>query len=110
MRFEQIIAAVTRSLKIVGVREISSVDAFAHASGLQLCMACVSPGMGRYSVPQQRLMFNQLNDGHPNPSTSHTWLSGIARTAWGKRKRLPATARLTGLDKRSSAALKFRDC
>jgi hypothetical protein len=110
MRFNQIIAAVARSLKIEGVREISSVDAFAHASGLQLCMACVSPGMDRYPGPQPRLMFNQSSWGHRNQLTSHAWLSKVACTALGKRKRLPLTARLIGLAKRGSASLTNRDC
>lgn len=110
MRFEQIIAAVTRSLKIEGVREILSVDAFAHATDLQLCMACVSPGIGRYPVPQSMLMSYQPSCGNPNPPTSHAWLSAVANTALGKRKRLPLTARLLGMAKRGSAALKFRAC
>lgn len=110
MRFEQIIAAVTRSLNIAGVREISSADVFAHASDLQLCMACVSPGTGMYSGPHQRLMLHQPSLGHPNRPNSGAWLSAVAHQAIGKRKRLPLTARLLGLAKRGSATLKLRDC
>ncbi|QEF96941.1 hypothetical protein Mal15_09710 [Stieleria maiorica] len=108
MRFEQIIAVVTRSLNIAGVREISSADAFAHASDLQLCMACVSPGNGVYSGPQTMLMQYQPGCGHPSPPTSHGWLTTVANTAGGKRKRLPLTVRLLGLAKRGSAALQRR--
>lgn len=110
MRFEQIIAAVTRSLNIAGVREISSTDVFAHAPDLQLCMACVSPGIGMYSGPQQGLMLHQPSLGHPNHPNSRAWLSAVANQALGKRKSLPLTARLLGLAKRGSATLKLRDC
>lgn len=110
MRFEQIIAAVTRSLNFAGVREISSIDAFAHASDLQLCMACVSPGIGMYSGPLHQLMSNQPSCGNPNKPTSHAWQTLVAKTALGKRRRLPLTVRLLGLAKHGSAALKLRDC
>ena len=115
MRFEQIIAAVARSLNIVGVREISSIDAFAHASGLQLCMACVSPGNGMYSGSlysgsQPGRMLHQSSWCHPSQQSNRAWLATVANTATGKRKRLPLTARLLGLAKRGSTGLCPRDC
>lgn len=100
MRFEQIIAAVTRRLSIQGVREITIVDAFARASDLQLCMACVSPGIGMYSGPL---------GGHPSHPSSHAWLANDVGKAAGKRKRLPLAARLLGLAKRGSTSLAARD-
>ena len=115
MRFEQIIAAVTRSLNIAGVREILSVDGFAHATDLQLCMACVSPGSGSYSRQAYWLMSNQPHAGNPSHDSSHAWLAGttlanLAARAIGKRKRLPGMAGLLGLAKHDSATLPARDC
>ena len=109
MRFEQIIAVVTRSLGIAGVRAIASVDAFAHASDLQLCMACVSPGNGMYSGPSQRLMWNQPGAGNPGHQGSHAWHSVKTGTATSKRKRLPLATLLAGLTKPGSGSLTNRD-
>ncbi len=108
MRINQIIAAVTRSLNITGVREILNADAFAHAPDLQLCMACVSPGIGMYSGPQRLLMQDQPSCGHPSHPTSHAWLASVVQTAVGKRKRLPLTVRLLAIAERGSAALRQR--
>ncbi len=120
MRFEQIIAAVTRSLNITGVREITRVDAFAHAASLQLCMACASPGKPMYSGlmysgPTYWLFsghpnHDQLSHGNPSHQRSHAWLATAAKSAPGKQKRLPLTARLLGMAKRGMASLPTRDC
>ncbi|MCO8122706.1 hypothetical protein NHH03_13240 [Stieleria sp. TO1_6] len=110
MRFQQIIAAVTRSLNLKGVREILSVDSFARATDLSLCMACVSPTMGRSREASVMLVSYQCHPGRPEQPAIHRWQPAGGITATGKRKRLPATARLLGMAKRGAATLNFRDC
>ena len=67
MRFEQIIAAVTRCLAIAQVREISVVDSFAAAMRLHLWLLRTAFGMPTY--PGSDLMSpsdaGRINTGEP---------------------------------------------
>ena len=103
MRIEQIIAAVTRSLNIAGVREITRIDVVAHASDLQLCMACVSPGKPVYLGFTHSLMSHQRHAFGSDDAANGNWLAGLGPAAAARLKRpLQAASRL-GLAKRDSA-------
>jgi hypothetical protein len=76
MRFEQIIATVTRSLAQQVIRAIESVDALMHASDLHLCMACVSPGPKSYLHPKP---LRNLPCGHWDAKRTSPVISGSSR-------------------------------
>ncbi len=125
MRFEQIIAAVTRALNIAGIREMLVADSFGFATDLPryrqdhdccshqsraavMHLACVSPGMGSYLATQSMLANGQQSLGPAN-TNAQTWLTVYASPAMGKRKRLPLAKRLLGLAIGGSVSLKSSD-
>ncbi|MEM6366490.1 MAG: hypothetical protein AAF745_18835 [Planctomycetota bacterium] len=83
MRFEQIIAAVTRALNCQGIREMLVVDSFGVATDLPrdrhdhpgCCYQSAATGM------------------YP----TRAWLSVYAKPAMGRRQRHPLAKRLLGL-------------
>ena len=79
MRFQQITAAaITRATQNAGVREMFCVDTFARVMGLDLCMACVSPGMHLYSGSHAG------SPGYPDSPSPSQWATG--EKGWkGKR-------------------------
>lgn len=111
MRFEQIIAAVTRRLYREGIRANTVVDGLVHATDLRLCMACVSPGMQVHLVPVQASVSASAQGaaGHASSPSSSSWQLTAAGPSGGKRKRLPLAARLLGNANATLASLLGRD-
>ena len=105
MRFEQIIAAVTRRLNIEGIRANTVVDGLARTADLQLCMACVSPGVQMYPGSDQVIALQRCHVGHSGHPVHPSWRPTVVGPGNGKRKRLP----LLGLAKRGLASLVCRD-
>lgn len=109
MRFEQIIAAVTRRLNLEGIRANTVVDGLAHAADLQLCLACVSPGMRMDPGSATTYAYQQRYGGHSSHPVHPNWRPAVAGVGTGKRKRLPLATRLLGTAKHGLASLVCRD-
>ena len=110
MRFQQIIAVVARRLNIAGAREISSVDAVAHAADLPLCMACDSPGIGMYSGSPLTLTQHLHRLGNLNPPAGERWLARFVEPGISKPKRLLPGKRQYGQAQRGTATVADTGC
>lgn len=73
MRFEQIIAAVTRGLNLKGIRAVTVVDGLIRATDLRLCMACVSAGIQVCPLPAQALASPHAAAGDAGPPSPIRW-------------------------------------
>ncbi len=96
MRFEQIIAAVTRGLNWEGIRAIMGVDGLVRAADLRLCMACVSPGTRGCSAAAQAIALQHLAAGYAGPPSPIRWQPSTAGAASSKRLRFSLAGRLPG--------------
>ncbi len=97
MRFEQIIAAVTRGLNFEGIRAITVVDGLVRAADLRLCMACVSPGNQVYLLPAQTAALQHGAAGYAGPPSPVHWQPSRAAVPGSKRMRLSPAGLLAGL-------------
>jgi hypothetical protein len=97
MRFEQIIAAVTRGLNLEGIRAITVVDGLVRAADLRLCMACVSPGNQVCLLPAQAFALQHVAAGYAGPPSPIRWQPSRAVKPGSKRVRSLPTGRLAGL-------------